>query len=830
MVIKKALTFILCLALIDLHSVNAVELSSLSSEELSAVKKLGLSESELAGFSEESLKEKIIDKLVDEKQQLKNRIEDELEEKIQPKIDKIKNAIEDEKKELKKDAKKLAAGYMTSTMSLFAATLIAPQAIMVCKTKPSAVIYAGTAALYVLQEMRNIKVLKASQLAEIEVVSEFKTDRNKSLKENAAMLEEKVDLQVGYIKKYKNTIDHAVTALKNKAKNAKMVSVGFLAASATAAAEQMDWISGGGACVVAAQSSPEKMNFSKELDNLYAAMIDSSNKVEDKWALYYEWESLKFGVDRVTTKNEYEKFKQLPVSNDVLKMAMTLIHESLLSTAFAQNDSKKVTVAGSLKNDKAADWYGDLDKLGIVGGVAVNVVAYMAGWQMGFLKSIIASGTSRSITFGVQGALAFSAGKLFEDAAKSLEEKLTKVDKLINGIQAITKKGIQFLVISDQDSKNIQKIAEKLGVASDKLITEMTLNEASDYLSKIKEKIHTLDDQAKAIIANFEEQLNQQLKDKKEELEEKFDEKKAEAEKKLDQKKKEVLEKMDQLEKDFKKKVKEDEEKLKKKVEEKSEKETSDSNVTLINHFISFFIAPVSAQAMNSNQIVTKYRDIDCVEKRTCAHVPFPRSNHPQTKILGQYLSLMDSYALGVKNQNQKLETQSYLQLSQNKSVLSDYRDNVFKLSQKKSKSNNLNYKDFENAKIEDEIKKFSNFYNNLSPADQRELSATLNPKDEGHQKVFGRSRRPLLGGRDMNPPKLSMSEIQLLERFVKRMVASKKASQKSPDMAFVEAESEYDEQEFNYGNISIHPKEAELFEIIHLRHLNFYQKYYSEL
>ena len=250
---------------------------------MEAVKKLGLSETEIKNLDTDTLKATLEEKLDAEKdalkQEAKEKFQQVVDEKIEPKLNEMRASVEKEKAELKKDAIKLGAGYITSTISLFAATLIAPQAIMVCKTKPSAVIYAGSAAVYVLQEMRNIKILKASQLAEIEVVNKIDIDKTKSVKENAKILEAKVDEQIGYIKAYKNTIDHAVSALKKKAKNAKMVSIGFLASSATAAAEQMDWISGGGACVASAPASIDQLNFSPKLDARYAKLIDEAQSL-----------------------------------------------------------------------------------------------------------------------------------------------------------------------------------------------------------------------------------------------------------------------------------------------------------------------------------------------------------------------------------------------------------------------------------------------------------------------------------------------------------------------------------------------------------------------
>ncbi|QDK41428.1 hypothetical protein DOM21_08155 [Bacteriovorax stolpii] len=751
---------------------------------MEAVKRLGLSETEIKNLDTDTLKATLEEKLDVEKEALKQEAKEKfqqvVDEKIEPKLNEMRASVEKEKAELKKDAIKLGAGYITSTISLFAATLIAPQAIMVCKTKPSAVIYAGSAAIYVLQEMRNIKILKASQLAEIEVVNKIDIDKTKSVKENAKILEAKVDEQVGYIKAYKNTIDHAVSALKKKAKNAKMVSIGFLASSATAAAEQMDWISGGGACVASAPASLDQLNFSPKLDARYAQLIDEAQSAQDKWAYYYEWESLKFGVDRTLSWSEYEKLKNVPVSSGILKNAMGFIHSTLLSTALAAEDTKKVTVAGSLKDNKAADWIGDLDKLGIVGGLATNVVAYMAGWQMGFLKSIIASGTSRAITFGAQGALAFTAGKLFGDAATDLEKKLARIERLINDVQAVSKKGINMLVPSDADARRFQEIAAKIGVPSDKLITEMSINEAQAYLKTIKAKAENLDDEGRALIAKYEEEITTKLKAKGSELQEKV------------------------------------EEKVEEKAQEKAEEKTS---------LLRFFIPDVQAANVAPVYVLTRVKDISCVDKRSCPPLSFPRGTNPNTKILNQYLGLYENYYQAIKTKNPEQENSAVAALEQYKPVMTSFRDQVFKKGLEKGRAQNTNYYAYERAKINEEVDNFARFYAKLSPEDQAEMSARFNPASQDFSAPQGKKALKI-----KLKAKINEAEMRILDQLIAKLEASE-VIHNGPDMSFVERDRTQDGQdEFNFGNTSIHPKESGLFDIIHLRYQRYIKNTFPDL
>lgn len=771
---NKIHVLIVTWTLIFSQSVQAVDLSSLSEQEINVAKKIGLNEEELKSLDTDALKDRLKEKLNSEKEEQQQEAREKLQavvrEKIEPAMAEVKTTIEKEKVELKKDATKLAAGYITSTISLFAATLIAPQVIMVCKTKPSAVVYAGTAAVYVFQEMRNIKILKASQLAEIEVLDNITIDKNKSVKENAKKLESKVDQQIGYIKAYKNTLDSAVIALKNKAKNAKLVSIGFMAASATAAAEQMDWISGGGTCVTT--TSLEKINFSKQLDTKYAALIEGATRSEDKWAYYYEWESLKFGVNRTLSISEYQNLKKTQVTSGILVNAMKFIQSNLLASALAAEDSKKVVVAEQLKNNKAADWLGDLDKLGIVGGLAINVVAYISGWQMGFLKSVMASGTSRAVVFGVQGALAFTAGKLFESAADNLEKKLAKVDDLINKLQGVAKNGINVLVPSDADARRFKEVIAKLGLPSDKLITEMSVNEASAYINNIKAKEESLDEEGKALLKRYEDEVKS---------------------------------------------------KLKLNGQEKLEEIKTEAGTSSLPNFINYFFPEAMAAAAQVPYAVVKIRDVDCVEKKSCPPLKFPKENNVNLKILNQYLGLYEKYYQDIKMNNQEAADSSFIIMEKNKNILADFRAGIFKKAQEKVKAPHRDYNQYERVGITNEVNKFSNFYNSLPPEERLAMDAGLNPASTNFatNNNLGDSTPKKMGRQ--KSVKLAADERRILTLLIDRLEASE-PKRGGPDMTFVERDANQ-EDDYNFGNTSIHPKEANLFEIIHIRHLQFMKK-----
>lgn len=723
---------------------------NLSSAETSALKSLGISEEQAKNLDKAALKAKL---------------QESLTKKINPKINEIKEKINHEKEGIKSDATKIAAGYLASTVSLFAATLIAPQVIMVCKTKPSAIIYAGSAGLYVLQEMANIKVLKASQLAEIEVVDDLKIKNELSLKENIKEVNDKVDAQVGYLKNYKKTLDDAFSALKKKAKNAKMVSVGFLASSAAAVAEQMDWFTGvAGSCVASHETdgrnhSKRALVFSSKFDDHYGQLIDKAQSAQDKWAYYYEWEAYKFGATRSMSWDEYAQLKNNPTLTPeflgpILNSAMKMIQSQMLASAFA---SEKVTVAASLKNNKTADWYGDLDKLGIVGGVATNLVAYMAGWQMGFLKTIIASGTTRAITFGAQGAIAFTAGKMFDDGADGFIDRMAKIDTIIDQLDKTVKKGLDALVPSDGDAKRFQEIANKLGVPSNKLITEMSLREAGHYIEKIKDN------------------GNEKLSD----LEDKF---------------------LDSYSDKLKKKAEDFGNKIENKIETKLETSNPRS-------LIDWFIPSLQAAVI----------DPDCLDKKQCPKLIFPKSNNQNMAGFNGYLGLYEGYYSAVVNSKPQLAEVYARKLIRNKSKVAQFRNTLF------LKSNAGDYLEKEKQKIGQEMHTFDQFYKKLSPSAQAEFERQLNPSKAFIKPDSSSSARSSLAESTLSGKDQSILKALLEKLDKKTSVASKVIT--APEN--LEKESNPEDYAVEYS--SIHPKESELFEIIHVRYLKFFQSEIKE-
>jgi hypothetical protein len=575
--------------------------SPLSVEEQSALSKLGIPPEEAKNLTAQNLKKKL---------------QDSINSKIQPNINEIKNTLNKTQEDLKKDVNNIAKGYLASTISLFAAALLAPQVLMVCKTKPSALIYVGTSALYILSEIATLKTLKASQLAEIEVVNDLTIDQNKSVQENVKVVKAKVDAQVGYLKTYKKTLDDYFEALKKKSRNAKMASIGYLAASAAAVAEQMDWISGGGNCHVTnndvSLKSPQSLVFSKNVDDRYIQFINNAKTNEDKWAIYYEWESYKFGANRSMTNKDYDNFKNIPSNlsekslSAILVMGIQTIQNQIVKSAFSEAvASEKVAVAPSLKNDKMADWYGDLDKLGIVGGLATNVVGFMITGQITFLNSIMLSGTSRAITFGVQSALAYTASKMFDDGADGLIEKMALLEKVIDEIDKGAHIGLDALVPGDVDCQHLQEIAAKIGVPSSKLINQMTLREAGQFIEKIKE---TANDKLNAADYGFINSYADKLQSKSE-----------------------------------------------------TPVPPTSTPIEKTTSFIDWIFSKANA----STEILTR-------------PLHFPKSTHPKMTSFNQYLGIYEAYSEGVVKNNPRMMELNARKLTRNKSTIANFRNELF--------------------------------------------------------------------------------------------------------------------------------------------------------
>lgn len=787
-ILNKYLSVIIAIVMVMNNSVQALDQNLLTEEEKAAVEKLGMTAEQLKSIDVNDLKDLLKGKLSTIKNDLKDYAQNRLEEVAD-------YYLEKEKKDLKKQAVKIGIGYTLSTLSLFAATLIAPQALMVCKTKPSVVIYAGTSAAYLLLEMLNVKKLKADQLAEIEIVDGIKIDTKKGLQENANALLGKVDQQVGYLVTYKKALEYTIKALRKKAKNAKMVSIGFLAASAAAAAEQMNLLSGGGACVVSHEKTPniKEMNFDPKVDQFYADKIEKAEKMEDRWRMFYEWEAIKLGRNQIPLASDRESLPQTFVPPFIFKAAMVVMSLGFLESALAEesgvesdNGIKKIMLIPEFKDNKAANWLVDLDKLGIVGGVATHLIAYMTGWQMGFLKSIMASGTSRSLTFAAQAALAFSAGTLFESAVKKLQAKLDWLEDLVLKLQKGISWGMKILIPTEAEAKKIQNILNRLGLLNEKLITEMSLEEAYDYLKQAKNK---LSDKVKDI--NYKDVYNQ-------------------AKSTAENFNKEDLDVILHYEKLLEEKLKNPEE-LKQDLQKGIEKLPSITS-SFIRKIFWFEDAYAEDPRGMRSEVFQRVSDLDCDKKKSCPPLIFSKVNSFELRPLNQVLTLYEKYYHAETNGNELQANRLGHLLLDNKEKFENYRNYLFF---KKKKNKDEHFKKLQDLTIENEKKKFLKFYNALPTSAQQELAQGFSPDAEGNRKTS-------------RPPTLNSREIKIIDRLILKLEDKNYIDidiKKKTQFAAIEEKSDNSiDEKLDFGMINIHSKEQNLFEIIHSRYMKVFK------
>jgi hypothetical protein len=334
-----------------------------------------------------------------------------------------------------------------------------------------------TAAVYIAREIANFKEFKASQLGSIKIVDDIKVNEAASFNENINNVKGKVDEQINYFKQYKLTLDNGFKAIKNKADNAKLTAVGFAAASATAVAEQLNMINNAGNCVGGAFSvnQPEK-----KWDTYYLSQISQAQKMEDRWALFSEWEMMRIENASGPNLNDYKNYKAnypaLPL--EFFKSTISAVSNLVIPQAFA---AKEVIINQDLKDNKAADYIGDLDKLGIVGGAALVFASYKLGFDKPFLEAI-GNGTTRAIIFGAQSVLAFMAYDNFNKGATLYIERLKKIDDILNQMGSTFKTGLDQLLISDGMSAQIEALFARVNIPCPKTFNQMTIRETVDFM------------------------------------------------------------------------------------------------------------------------------------------------------------------------------------------------------------------------------------------------------------------------------------------------------------------------------------------------------------
>jgi hypothetical protein len=324
---------------------------------------------------------------------------------------------------------------------------------------------------------------------------------------------------------------------------------------------------------------------------------------------------------------------------------------------------------------------------------------------------------------------------------------MQKVDKILDQFEKAGKKGLDFIVPSDTDARRFQEIARKVGIPSEKLITEMSLREASSF---IDDTIEEAGNKISEIEFQF---LNQYA--------EKLEEKGAEVQ--------------NQLEPKFKTK--------------------STSSIDWI-----------FGNAMAS--IIEK----SCLEKELCSHLEFSKVNHPKMQRFNQYLRDYENYYQAVATQKNKDAQRYARKLLWQKKSIAGLRDQLFQIKTRER------YSGLEKKKLSSEELGLERFYQGLKNEERAVLSKILAPPSPGS-----------LLNEKISTETISEKERQVLVGSLRKLEHNPRNSilMKVTDSTEVLPEDE-NEKNFNWST-PIHSKEAQIFEIIHNRYLNFYMRELKE-
>ncbi len=431
-------TVFLISALISFSLMAQIDLTK---DEVEALLKLDIDEAQLKEMIHRKdlteLKEKLseadisdegqvlVDDLKDDLRDKGNEIKDQVLEKIEDEKNRIEGKARESLKELEKDAEKVAGGYAASTVSLIGLAVFAPAVLKSCTTKPSALIYAGAGAVYVTKELLNSQKFKAEALSEIEYV-ELKLDQSRSLAENIATSKEAFNLQFDLINRYKSFVDKAIKSIDEKAKSARIAAIGFTAASAVALAETYGFDAG--TCGTPVKAVPP----------------GASNYFDLNWNLIPNF----FLADAVGRSPE-----------------ITV---------------KKYTLSEDLKKSTLAKYLSDSDKIiALLAGGGSFAAASFLPWYNDLLTKIVANGTSRAVVFAANGAVAFAASKQFADAAKSMKQKSSQLQEMLDEAKKLGNVGFEIA----EDVVNKKDLLDVLGIDPD--LKDSTLKEIEGELKSL---------------------------------------------------------------------------------------------------------------------------------------------------------------------------------------------------------------------------------------------------------------------------------------------------------------------------------------------------------
>ncbi|MBY0414871.1 MAG: hypothetical protein K2Q18_11930, partial [Bdellovibrionales bacterium] len=294
----------------------------------------------------------------------------------------------------------------------------------------------------------------------------------------------------------------------------------------------------------------------------------------------------------------------------------------------------------------------------------------------------------------------------------------------------------------------------------------------------------------------------------------------------FDQSKADVVSKLEVEKNQLEVKINEEKEKIK-----KTQMELDELNKVLkektgfVPQFLDMLFSSAHAEAPPPTAF-SRIRDLNCVETKSCPNLLLPKGTNPNLNTLNQYLGIYEAYYQGLRMNNPKQVENASLLMEKNRSVIENVRNVFFGKGLELAKIKNTRYADYEKAKILEEEKKFTKFYESLSVADQNALNQTMNPMSEG----FSSSQSKLINASHNGLPKkvsrINPEEMQILRELASRLGTRPESSVQVLANNSVVADSVgIDRTEYDFNESIIHPKEANLFEIIHVRFLKVMQE-----
>ncbi len=472
---------------------------------------------------------------------------DEIQDSFDEYIGEIQNEVEDIAKGVEDDAVDLAIGYGLSMTSLTMTAILAPKVLLTCRTKPSAVIYVGTSAVYITRELANTRKFRLSQLAEFERISEFKVDHARTYNQNLDAARYAADLQVELLRSYKNVLRSGFESIQDKAKNAKQVFYGFGIASATAAGEQYF---GSGTCgsVSPVESGAyidyEKFNIEAlaSADNTFFDLVRNANELSEAMYHYYQWDAQIRGEDFKYELSDFHVFdesydqwlsqdllnKELDASfsfQEIIVAAMRSVQEFLISSSYARDYSseerkqyqsqiktEKMMISEQLDN-RAADFIADIDKIGallIGGGFNLLLQKFSPGYNK-FLNKVASNGVYRSAAFGVHALLAQQASTRLDRASEAFLVRIDRVGDLISRLQDDFHKGTDLMYMTPKTDQKVSELLVKRGYGTDVSLSELSISELKELAREVGDSEKS---KSEATLSALEDRIQREIASK----------------------------------------------------------------------------------------------------------------------------------------------------------------------------------------------------------------------------------------------------------------------------------------------------------------------------